>query len=214
VSCNVAFAQVGVDIGAEALVSQAEAFGFNEDVPFDIAFSEGRIPPAEAFEFDTPGLALSAIGQKDVRANPLQMALVGAAIANGGVEMAPRLVNEIRDPTGRVVRTFGDDEFGRPISPQTAAQLTAMMVDVVERGTGTAAQISGVTVAGKTGTAQHPGGDPHAWFVGFAPAQNPTIVVAVIVLDGGSLGSEATGGRVAAPIARAVMQAALAQDGP
>jgi peptidoglycan glycosyltransferase len=214
VSCNVAFAQIGVDLGPEALVNQAEAFGFNRDVPFDIAFSEGQIPPAEAFEFDTPGLALSAIGQKDVRANPLQMALVGAAIANGGVEMAPRLVNEVRDPSGRVVRTLGDDEFGRPISPQTAAQLTAMMVDVVQSGTGTAAQINGVTVAGKTGTAQHAGGDPHAWFVGFAPAQNPTIVVAVIVLDGGSLGSEATGGRIAAPIARAVMQAALAESGP
>ena len=84
-----------------------------------------------------------------------------------------------------------------------------MMVSVVQSGTGTSAQIPGVTVAGKTGTAQHPGGNPHAWFVCFAPAQRPKLVVAVVVLDGGSLGSEATGGAVAAPIARAVLQAGL-----
>jgi peptidoglycan glycosyltransferase len=100
--------------------------------------------------------------------------------------------------------------FGQPISAQTAIQLTQMMVSVVQSGTGTAAQIPGIEVAGKTGTAQHGEGlPPHAWFVSFAPAQNPKIAVAVIVLDGGSLGSDATGGVVAAPIAKAVMEAAL-----
>jgi peptidoglycan glycosyltransferase len=100
--------------------------------------------------------------------------------------------------------------YSRPLSPENAALLTAMMVDVVQNGTGTAAQISGVTVAGKTGTAQHgEGAAPHAWFVSFAPAEDPQIAVAVIVLDGGSLGSDATGGQVAAPIAKAVMEAAL-----
>jgi peptidoglycan glycosyltransferase len=95
------------------------------------------------------------------------------------------------------------------MSAEHAAQLTAMMESVVQAGTGTAAQIPGVQVAGKTGTAQHPQGDPHAWFVCFAPAGNPSIAVAVVVLNGGSLGSEATGGAVAAPIAKAVVQAAL-----
>ena len=120
------------------------------------------------------------------------------------------LVTEARDPSGRVIAEFQPKEFSNPLSPENAAALTQMMVGVVASGTGTAAQIPGVTVAGKTGTAQH-GEDenPHAWFVCFAPAEAPEVAVAVIVLDGGSLGSEATGGQVAAPIARAVVEAAL-----
>jgi peptidoglycan glycosyltransferase len=155
-------------------------------------------------------VALSAIGQQDVAANPLQMALVSSGIANGGVLMQPRLVTEVRDPTGRVIAEFEPEEFSRPLSPENAAVLTQMMVAVVASGTGTAAQIPGVAVAGKTGTAQHgEGADPHAWFTAFAPAEAPEVAIAVIVLDGGNLGSEATGGQVAAPIARAVMEAAL-----
>ncbi|HYX79717.1 MAG TPA: penicillin-binding transpeptidase domain-containing protein, partial [Actinomycetota bacterium] len=136
--------------------------------------------------------------------------LVASAIANGGVEMQPRLVSEIRDPSGRVVKTFDPTVYSKPLSPENAATLTQMMIGVVQSGTGTAAQIPGITVAGKTGTAQHGEGQaPHAWFVCFAPAQQPQVAVAVIVLDGGSLGSEATGGAVAAPIAKAVLEAAL-----
>jgi len=138
------------------------------------------------------------------------MALVAAAIGNGGVEMQPRLVTEARDPTGQVIAEFAPQEFSQPLSAANAAALTRMMVGVVESGTGTAAQIPGVTVAGKTGTAQHgEGANPHAWFVSFAPAEAPEVAVAVIVLDGGSLSSEATGGQLAAPIARAVLEAAL-----
>ena len=141
---------------------------------------------------------------------PLQMALVAAAIGNGGVEMQPRLVTEARDPTGQVIAEFAPQEFSQPLSAANAAALTQMMIGVVESGTGTAAQIPGVTVAGKTGTAQHgEGANPHAWFVSFAPAEAPEVAVAVIVLDGGSLSSEATGGQLAAPIARAVLEAAL-----
>ncbi len=215
VSCNVVFGEIGLAVGAQALAAQARAFGFAPDarsgnVPFDLPFQEGVFPDPSYFAERLPAVALSAIGQDNVAANPLQMALVAAAIANGGVEMAPRLVSEIRDPSGRVIRRFAPREYGRPISPQTAAELTQMMVSVVQSGTGTVAQIPGVTVAGKTGTAQHgEGRPPHAWFVSFAPAENPQVVVAVIVLDGGSLGSDATGGRVAAPIAKAVMEAAL-----
>jgi peptidoglycan glycosyltransferase len=109
-----------------------------------------------------------------------------------------------------VIETFEPEPISRPMSEIDAALLTQMMVDVVERGTGTAARIPGVRVAGKTGTAQHGEGlPPHAWFVAFAPAEDPRVAVAVIVLDGGSLGAEATGGRIAAPIARAVIEAAL-----
>jgi peptidoglycan glycosyltransferase len=123
--------------------------------------------------------------------------------------MEPQLVRQIRDATGRVVRSFEPREFGRAVSERTAAQLTDMMVSVVNEGTATAAQIPGIEVAGKTGTAQTEQGAPHAWFVAFAPAGQPRIAVAVVVLNGGDLGSEATGGRVAAPIAKAVIQAAL-----
>jgi peptidoglycan glycosyltransferase len=215
VSCNVVFGQIGLALGADKLAEQARAFGFGADstsgsVPFDIPFQEGVFPDPSYFAKRLPAIALSAIGQDNVAANPLQMALVAAAIANGGIEMVPRLVSGIRDPTGRAIKTFSPQQYGEPISPQTASELTQMMVNVVQSGTGTAAQIPGVTVAGKTGTAQHgEGRPPHAWFVSFAPAENPQIAVAVIVLDGGSLGSDATGGRVAAPIAKAVMEAAL-----
>jgi len=214
-SCNVVFGAVGLELGAEKLAEQARAYGFTAEagedlVPFDIPWTSGVFPAPETFEGRDPAVAISAIGQQDVAANPLQMGLVAAAIANDGVEMQPRLVTEARDPSGRVIAEFQAREFSRPLSPENAAALTQMMVGVVEGGTGTAAQIPGVTVAGKTGTAQHgEGEDPHAWFVCFAPAESPRIAVAVIVLDGGSLGSEATGGQVAAPIARAVLEAGL-----
>ena len=133
-----------------------------------------------------------------------------AAIANDGILMRPRLVTEVRDPSGRVIAQFESEELERPLSPENAAAMAEMMVAVVSSGTGSAGQIPGVTVAGKTGTAQHGDGlDPHAWFTAFAPAETPQVAVAVIVLDGGSLGSDATGGQVAAPIARAVIEAAL-----
>jgi peptidoglycan glycosyltransferase len=215
ISCNVTFGEIGLELGAEALAEQARLYGFTAEpgqdlVPFDIPWVSGVFPPPETFEQRTPAIALSAIGQQDVAANPLQMALVAAAIGNGGVLMEPNLVTEARDPSGRVIATFEPEVFSEPLTPTNAALLTDMMVAVVESGTGTAAQIPGVTVAGKSGTAQHgEGADPHAWFVSFAPAELPEVAVAVIVLDGGSLGSEATGGQVAAPIAKAVMEAAL-----
>ena len=195
-SCNVVFGEVGLALGPEKLAEQARTYGFTAEagedlVPFDIPWTSGVFPAPETFEGRDPAVAISAIG-------------------NGGVEMQPRLVTEARDPSGRVIATFDPREFSQPLSPANAAALTQMMVGVVEGGTGTAAQIPGVTVAGKTGTAQHgEGANPHAWFVCFAPAEAPQIAVAVIVLDGGSLSSEATGGALAAPIARAVLEAAL-----
>jgi peptidoglycan glycosyltransferase len=208
-SCNVTFGEIGLRLGGDAVREQAERYGFNGDVPFQIPFAEGQVPASSLGPDRLPNAALSAIGLASVAANPLQMALVAQAIANGGVELLPNLVSEIRDPSGRVVSRTEPTEFGRPISARTANELTQMMVGVVDHGTGTAAQIPGVAVAGKTGTAQTPSGRPHAWFVGFAPAEQPTIVVAVVVLNGGDLGSEATGGRVAAPVARSVIEAAL-----
>ena len=209
-SCNVYFAQLGLEIGADALVDQAEAFGFNRDIPFDIPFVESAIPEVAAFELDLPAVAQSAIGQRDVRTNVLHMSLIAGSIGNDGVMMVPRLVSEVRDPRGRILRSFVPEEYGRAMEPENAATLTELMVSVVEGGTGTAAQIPGVRVAGKTGTAQTAEGEaPHAWFVAFAPADDPEVAVAVVVLNGGDLGDEATGGALSAPIARAVMEAAL-----
>lgn len=215
VSCNVVFGEVGLAVGPDRLAEQAHSFGFRPDdstnpIPFDIRFEEGIFPDPSYFADRAPAVAISAIGQDQVSANPMQMALVASAVGNRGVLMQPRLVQEIRDQNGQVVRTLDPEEWGRPMSAQSAAQLTAMMVSVVDNGTGGGAQIPGIQVAGKTGTAQHGDGeDPHAWFVCFAPAQNPEIAVAVVVLNGGDLGSEATGGALAAPIARAVVEAAL-----
>jgi penicillin-binding protein A len=208
-SCNVTYAELGLKLGPRPLFDQARAYGFDRHVPFDVPFSEGHFDDPSVFVNRLPAVALSAIGQFDTSANPLQMALVASAIANGGTEMVPRLVREIRDPNGVVLRSFGPSVFGHPISPTTAADMTRVMTEVVQRGTGTAAQIPGVTVAGKTGTAQSSSGNPHAWFVCFASAEHPRIAVAVVALNGGTLASEATGGQVAAPVAKAVIEAAL-----
>ena len=224
-SCNVTFGEIGLKLGADKLQAQAHAYGFcptdppgqttciEPTIPFTIPFQSGRFPIPTYFVDNDPLLAFSAIGLDNVLSNPLQMALVGAAIANRGIEMQPRLVTEIRDPQGLVVKQFGPQEYGRPISSTSSDDLRHMMINVVESGTGTSARINGVTVAGKTGTATNgPGRPPNAWFVSFAPAgdgQAARIAVAVIVLDGGDLGNEATGGRVAAPIAAKVICAYL-----
>jgi peptidoglycan glycosyltransferase len=156
-----------------------------------------------------PLFAFAGIGQGDVFTTPLKLALVGAAVANGGTIMEPHVMEEITDAEGGRVRGFDDGAWMTAMSPETAATVNGMMVEVVEGGTGTAAQIPGVTVAGKTGTAQNEIGAPHSWFVGFAPAEDPQVVVAVLVENGGSAGGDATGGRVAAPLARRMMELLL-----
>ncbi|NKY09583.1 penicillin-binding transpeptidase domain-containing protein [Cellulomonas hominis] len=210
ISCNTAFAQLGVDLGDDAIREQAERFGFDSgDLTIPMAASRSTFPA----DPDAAQTALSAIGQESVRSTPIQMAMVSAAIANGGTLMTPYLVQTVRTADLDVVSEAEPVELSDAVSAGTAQALTDMMVGVVESGSGTAAQISGVQVAGKTGTAQtgREGEAPHAWFTGFAPATDPQVAVAVIVENGGSVGSEATGGRVAAPIARAVMQAVIGQ---
>ena len=207
ISCNTAFGQLGITLGQDKIRRQAELFGFGDNtlqLPQPVADS---IFPSDLTQAQE---AQSAIGQYDVRVTPLQMAMVAAGIANSGTVMRPYLVKEVQAPDLSSLSVTGPELYSHALSSGVAAQLTAMMELVVSRGTGTRAQISGVRVAGKTGTAQHgPGASPHAWFIGFAPAVNPVVAVAVLVEDGGALGSEATGGRVAAPIAKAVMEAVL-----
>ena len=209
-SCNTTFGQIGLDLGNK-FVGGMRKFGIGVIPPFDVA--PGAIasigPPAGSFDLNQPLFAFAGIGQGDVATTPLQMALAAAGIGNGGVIMKPHVGAEIKNSKGKVVRRIANEPWRTATSATTAQAVNTMMTDVVEQGTGTAAKITGVRVAGKTGTAQADGGPPHAWFIAFAPADAPRYAVSVIVERGGSLGSEATGGRVAAPNAARVLKVAL-----
>jgi penicillin-binding protein A len=205
VSCNTTFAEIALDLGSEELAEQAERFGFNSQVPYELAVVDSVVPT----EQDPPSTAQSGIGQRDVRATPMQMALVTASIANGGQLVRPHVVQAVRDPAGQQLRGPAGASWDvgasgdQPVSPRTAEQLRQMMVSVVADGTGSRAAIDGVTVGGKTGTAQTGGDNPTVWFIGFAEDR----VAVAVVLPNSS--EDATGGALAAPIARSVMEAAL-----
>jgi penicillin-binding protein A len=206
VSCNTAFGWLGMELGADALRSQAAKFGFGDKLEIPMSVTPSKVPD----QLNEPQTAQAAIGQYDVRVTPLQMAMVSAAVANNGVVMQPHLVKRVVSSDLEVIDQPDPVQLSQAVSPDTAAALTRMMEGVVTSGTGTAAQIPGVDVAGKTGTAEHGKGlAPHAWFISFAPAQGAKVAVAVVVEDGGKLGNEAFGGKVAAPIAKSVMQAVL-----
>ena len=151
VSCNTAFAYLGLEIGADALQSQAAKFGFGDGLTVPMRVTPSRVPA----EMNKPQLAQSSIGQYDVRVTPLQMAMVAAGVANRGVVMKPYLVESVIGSDLSVIESADPQELSQAVSPEVAAQLTRMMEAVVEDGTGTRAQIPGVDVAGKTGTAQH-----------------------------------------------------------
>lgn len=206
ISCNTAFGWLGLQLGAAELRTQAAKFGFGDALRVPMHVTPSTVPA----QLNAPQTAQAAIGQYDVRVTPLQMAMVGAAIANKGIVMSPYLIKDTLNDRLDIIDKTEPTQLSQAISPDVAAALTRMMVTVVTSGTGTHAQIPGVVVAGKTGTAQHATGSaPHAWFVAFAPADHPTIAVAVVVEDGGNAGSEAFGGKVAAPIARQVIEAAI-----
>jgi peptidoglycan glycosyltransferase len=212
-SINTTFARIGDEVGADRMDEQMTAFGFGDrppvDLPSDEVLVSGRrdgnrvLPNAE----QGMDLARLAIGQERLTVTPLQMAMVAAAVANGGTLMAPHLMTRILDRGGDVVQTAGPKEVADAMDATTAAELASMMQSVVEQGTGTPANLSaaGVDVAGKTGTAESD--DPNsndAWFLGFAPAQAPTVAVAVVIED-----TPGTGGAEAAPIAAQVISEAI-----
>jgi peptidoglycan glycosyltransferase len=206
ISCNTAFAHVGMEIGADAVRAQAARFGFGDLITIPMRVTPSTVPP----DMNPPQLAQAAIGQYDVRVTPLQMAMVAAGVANDGLVMRPYLVQSVIGSDLSVIESADEQELSEAVTPEVADQLTRMMVEVVEDGSGRRAQIEGVDVAGKTGTAQHgEGRKAHAWFISFAPADDPEIAVAVIAEDGGVAGSEAGGGAVAAPIAKQIMEARL-----
>ncbi len=208
-SCNTPFAGLAMSLGWDSIARKAREFGWGDSLSIPLSVTPSRLPENP----DAAQTAMSGIGQYDVRATPLQMAMVGSAIANGGVLMRPYLVADTRDSSLQVLSVARPETYSTPMSAETASALRDMMIAVVEGGTGTAAQLPGISVAGKTGTAES-GTDaaPHAWFLGFAPADDPVVVVVVVVENGGNAGSEATGGKVAAPIAKAVIQKAIELD--
>lgn len=206
ISCNTAFADLGITLGWDPIQAKAEEFGWTDSVRIPLLVTASRLPE----DPDAAQTAMASIGQYDDRATPMQMAMIAAAIANDGRLMTPYLVDTARASDLAVIERTEPSLYGTPMTTGDANELTAMMVSVVSDGTGTAARIPGVQVAGKTGTAETGlGTAPHAWFVGFAPADNPVVAVAVVVENGGDMGSEATGGRIAAPIARQVMEEAM-----
>jgi peptidoglycan glycosyltransferase len=216
-SCNTAFAQMGVEQAqAPGMTATAEAFGFNQDVPIDLPGAVQSRWPTEVVSDDPPFLAQASIGQNEVQATPLQMALVAAAVANDGKVMRPHVMREIRDDQGDVVERYEPETWTTPMSEDSSRLLREAMVSVVTDGTASRLDDGlgdGIVVGGKTGTAQL-GTDPprsHAWIIGFAGPEGEVPHVAVAVLVEGQEGaSEQTGGRVAAPIAAAVLEAALA----
>ncbi|MFD9756837.1 peptidoglycan D,D-transpeptidase FtsI family protein [[Kitasatospora] papulosa] len=212
VSCNTVMAHLGVEVGLDGMLEAVGRFGFNDNdlkIPSRVARSN--------FDSDMSDdqLAQSSIGQFDTAATPLQMAMVASAVANGGDLRRPHLVDRVTTDDGDAVRQQGSDSYHQAMSPTTAQQLQRMMVDVVEDGTGANAAIEGVTVGGKTGTAQHGvdnSGTPYAWFIAWAQAPDsgrPAVAVAVVVEDAAADRADVSGGGNAAPIARAVMEAAL-----
>jgi peptidoglycan glycosyltransferase len=222
VSCNTTYAQVGFDLG-ETFATGIQTFGVQTAPPREdgsgidppIVASTG--PDPGTFQQNQPKFMQDAIGQNQVLVPPMQMALVAEGIANEGSIMQPHMVDCVLDPNDRIVSRVGVQQYKRAIDPATADTMRTFMLAVVNdpRGTGTAAQIPGVQVAGKTGTAETAAGEqPHAWFIAFAPADHPKYAIAVLVEHGGSDTAEVTGGRVAAPIAKQVLQTLLTTPTP
>jgi peptidoglycan glycosyltransferase len=214
-SCNAVFAELGVLSGPEAMIDAAQSFGFNDRPPIDLTDAARSVFPTD-FTRNTPALAQSAIGQNNVSATPLQMALVAAAVANDGVIMKPHVLHDVQDTDGNIVEDYDPDEWRTAMDPGTAGLLREAMFAVVDRGTATRLDVPGFDVGGKTGTAQL-GLDPpraHAWIIGFAGPEGGEATIAIAVLvEGVPEVSSQTGGRIAAPIAQAVLQAYLRDGG-
>ncbi len=205
-SCNIPFAQLGLQLGYSAISQQAREFGFGDDdirVPMRV---EPSVYPPIASDAE---LMLSSFGQASDRVSPLQMAMVSAAVANGGQLMKPTVVEAIIAPDLTELVSFQPEVYSTPISAQTAATMNQLMIQNVSNGAGSNARINGVDVAGKTGTAENGDAPYTLWFTGFAPANDPQVAVAVVVENGGGLGQSGFGNLIAAPIAKRVIEAVL-----
>ncbi|OCC11774.1 penicillin-binding protein 2 [Streptomyces sp. PTY087I2] len=207
-SCNTVFGKMSDDLGNQKMIEQTDKFGFNKEV-FTPVRADASIYP----EDNKPQNAMAGIGQASNRATPLQMAMVASAIANDGKLMEPYMVAQRQAPDLDPVYTHEPKELSRAVSGENAQKLQQMMETVVKDGTGTNAQIPGVTVGGKTGTAQHGLNNsekPYAWFISYAKTDNGSpVAVAVVVEDGNANRDDISGGGLAAPIARDVMKAVI-----
>lgn len=201
-SCNVAFSQIGLQLGETKLKNISEKYMFNKIIPFDLITKTSVFPKKGTMS--RPELGASAIGQGKILTTPLNMAMVASAIANDGVMMEPILVKEVISPEGKTITTNHSKVLSRTSSASTAEEIKNMMIKVVKQGTGKNARIKNVRVAGKTGTAENESAKEHAWFIGFAPADDPKLAIAVVLENIGS-----TGGKTAAPIARDILITAL-----
>jgi len=201
---NIYFAKVGLQIGGARLAEYAGKFGIGTAPRCDLPAARGQLSNSGALDRPTL-LADTAYGQGELLVSPLQMALVAATIANGGVMPTPHYATAVKDASGAVIRLIEPGPVGQVIRPETARTVTQVMVDAVQApgAFAFAAKVAGVNVAGKTGTAENPSGAPHGWFIGFAPAEAPTAVVAVL------LENSPRGGEDAAPVGGAVLKAAL-----
>ncbi len=208
-SCNTAFVELGIKDGADAIKDEASAFGIGPNTPaIPLPVADSTVGDIS----DDAALGQTSIGQRDVAVTPLKNAVIAATVANGGVRMQPNLISQLQAPDLTDLSTPSPVSMGQAISPAVAATLTDLMIGS-ENFTGGDGKIPGVQIASKTGTAEHGVNPretpPHAWYIAFAPAQNPTVAVAVIVENGGDRGLAATGGSVAAPIGRAVIAAGI-----
>ncbi len=206
-SLNVVFAQIGLQIGPQRMQEFAQKFGFGSDIPFELPVAISELDADPSFLSDQASLAVTAFGQGQIQATPLQMALIADAVANGGTMMEPYLVQKISDEKGTTLSTNSPSSWQRAIDEKTASQMQQIMINSVQNGYASGAQIPGYVVGGKTGTAEV-GGDkqPNSWFIGFAGKTDPEYVVAVVVENGGE------GTKVALPIAHQLLQTALQLD--
>ena len=209
ISSNVVFAQIGAELGEKNIRDITARAGMNKDIPFDLNVSTSRYPNKSMSKTE---LAAVGIGQGKLQVTPLFMAMIASGIANNGIVMNPYLVERVVSPSGAVIRTAQPGVFSRLMSSETAAEVAKMMQNVVKTGTGKSAAIKGISVAGKTGTAQNElsgvqKNREHAWFIGFAPVDDPQVAVAVVLEYGGS-----TGGKAAAPVARELMRLGLSES--
>lgn len=208
ISCNTSFAWLAGELGADALREQSQRFGFGQELQVPMAVTPSSYPQ----DPDDAQLALTGIGQHEVRVTPLQVAMISAAIANDGVVMSPYLVQTVRNSDLEVIEETDARQLSRAVSASTAEALQQMMRTVVESGSGQPAAVPGIAVAGKTGTAEFgTEGAAHGWFTGFAPADDPQIAVAVVVESATDNWSGETGSVVAAPVARAMFEAGVEQ---
>ncbi|MEO8528858.1 MAG: penicillin-binding transpeptidase domain-containing protein [Pseudolysinimonas sp.] len=205
-SCNIPFAQLGAELGYQTIANQAAKFGFGSSIKIPMA-STPSVYPQTASQAEQ---MLSSFGQASVRVSPLQMAMVSAALANGGTLMSPNVVEGIVAPDLTPIQSFQPQVYSQAVSSATAATMRDLMVANVASGVASGARISGVDVGGKTGTAENGPGEPYTlWFTGFAPANDPQVAIAVVIEDGGGRGQSGFGNSLAAPVAKKVMEAVL-----